>query len=151
VCCVCFTVLCSVWLLRVWVCVLCVFVVCCVDQRELKLTMLFISHDLNVVEYIADTVGVMYAGKLMEVAPAEEIFKSPLHPYTKGLIASNPTPNPFAEERRGQLKGEVSLPINPTPGCRLEPRCPIRVERCKTVEPPLELKKNLHTVACHEV
>ena len=120
-------------------------------QRELKLTMLFISHDLNVVEYIADTVGVMYAGKLMEVAPAEEIFKSPLHPYTKGLIASNPTPNPFAEERRGQLKGEVSLPINPTPGCRLEPRCPIRVERCKTVEPPLELKKNLHTVACHEV
>ncbi len=120
-------------------------------QRELKLTMLFISHDLNVVEYIADTVGVMYAGKLMEVAPAEEIFKSPLHPYTKGLIASNPTPNPFAEERRGQLKGEVSLPINPTPGCRLEPRCPIRVERCKTVEPPLEQKKNLHTVACHEV
>ncbi len=120
-------------------------------QRELKLTMLFISHDLNVVEYIADTVGVMYAGKLMEVAPAEEIFKSPLHPYTKGLIASNPTPNPFAEERRGQLKGEVSLPINPTPGCRLEPRCPIRVERCKTVEPPLELKKILHTVACHEV
>ncbi len=120
-------------------------------QRELKLTMLFISHDLNVVEYIADTVGVMYAGKLMEVAPAEEIFKSPLHPYTKGLIASNPTPNPFAEERRGQLKGEVSLPINHTPGCRLEPRCPIRVERCKTVEPPLELKKNLHTVACHEV
>ncbi len=120
-------------------------------QRELNLTMLFISHDLNVVQYLADEVVVMYAGKIMETGPAEELFQFPLHPYTQGLMASNPVPNPFAQRQKQQLQGEITLPINPPTGCRLEPRCPIRVERCKTIEPPLEQKRPLHRVACHEV
>jgi len=120
-------------------------------QRELKLTLLFISHDLNVVEYLADVVAVMYAGKIVEVAPAEELFRFPLHPYTQGLVASNPAPNPFHPRQKLLLRGEVTLPLNPPGGCRLEPRCPIRVERCKTVEPPLEEKRPRHRAACHEV
>jgi oligopeptide/dipeptide ABC transporter ATP-binding protein len=120
-------------------------------QKELKLTMLFISHDLNVVEYLADVVAVMYAGKIMEIAPVQEIFQFPQHPYTKGLIASNLTPDSFEVKKTPTLKGEVLLPINPSPGCRLEPRCPIRVERCKSVEPPLEEKRPGHSAACHEV
>jgi peptide/nickel transport system ATP-binding protein/oligopeptide transport system ATP-binding protein len=120
-------------------------------QRELKLSLIFISHDLNVVGYLADTVGVMYAGKIMEIAPVAEIFNAPLNPYTKALLASNPTIASYSESIRSPLKGEVPLPVNPPPGCRLEPRCPIRVERCKTLEPVLNEKKALHQVACHEV
>jgi peptide/nickel transport system ATP-binding protein len=120
-------------------------------QRELKLSLIFISHDLNVVGYLADIVGVMYAGKMMEIAPVAEIFSAPLNPYTKALLAANPTVAASMETIRSPLKGEVPLPINPPAGCRLEPRCPIRVERCKTIEPILEQKKALHHVACHEV
>jgi oligopeptide transport system ATP-binding protein len=120
-------------------------------QRELKLSLIFISHDLNVVGYLADIVAVMYAGKIMEIAPVEEIFNAPLNPYTKALLASNPTVGPSMENFRSPLKGEVILPLNPPPGCRLEPRCPIRVGKCKTIEPLLEEKKALHQVACHEV
>jgi oligopeptide/dipeptide ABC transporter ATP-binding protein len=120
-------------------------------KQKLDLTMLFISHDLNVVEYLADTVAVMYAGKIMELAPADRIFKLPLHPYTQGLIASNPAPESFMERRTSSLGGEVVLPLNPPPGCRLEHRCPLRVERCKTVEPLPEEKRPHQWVACHEV
>jgi oligopeptide/dipeptide ABC transporter ATP-binding protein len=120
-------------------------------QRELKLSLIFISHDLNVVGYLADIVAVMYAGKIMEIAPAEKIFKTPLNPYTKALLSSNPTVGTFTDEIPSTLKGEVAFPINPPPGCRLEPRCPIRVEKCKTVEPLLEEKQASHRVACHEV
>jgi oligopeptide/dipeptide ABC transporter ATP-binding protein len=120
-------------------------------KRKLKLTMLFISHDLNVVEYLADTVVVMYAGKIMEIAPVEQIFKLPLHPYTQGLIASNPTPESYMEQHTPMLGGEVLLPLNPPPGCRLEPRCPLRVGRCKFIEPLLEEKRSRHWAACHEV
>jgi oligopeptide transport system ATP-binding protein len=120
-------------------------------QRELKLSLIFISHDLNVVGYLADIVAVMYAGKIMEMAPVEEIFNAPLNPYTKALLASNPTVGSSMENIQSPLKGEVILPINPPPGCRLEPRCPIRVDKCKTIEPLLEEKKALHQVACHEV
>ena len=120
-------------------------------QRELKLSLIFISHDLNVVGYLADVVAVMYAGKIMEVASVEEIFQAPLHPYTQALLASNPTVAAFEESIKSPLKGEVSFPVNPPPGCRLEPRCPIRVEKCKTIEPLLEEKRALHQVACHEV
>lgn len=119
-------------------------------QRELKLTMLFISHDLSVVEYLADTVAVMYAGKIVEVAPVEEIFQSPLHPYTQALIASNITPLSALERAPLRLRGEIALPVNPPAGCRLEPRCPIRVLHCSSVEPPLEVKKPMHRAACHE-
>jgi len=120
-------------------------------QRELKLSLIFISHDLNVVGYLADIVAVMYAGKIMEIGRAEEIFTTPLNPYTQALLASNPTVGSFAESIESPLKGEVTLPLNPPPGCRLEPRCPIRVSRCKTIEPRLEEKGPLHQVACHEV
>ena len=121
-------------------------------QRELNLTILFISHDLNVVEYMADMVAVMYAGKIVETAQTQELFQRRLHPYTKGLIASNPSINPNADsEKQEILKGEVALPINPPPGCRFDSRCPIRVDKCKTIEPPLEAKRSNHLAACHEV
>jgi oligopeptide/dipeptide ABC transporter ATP-binding protein len=120
-------------------------------QRELKLSLIFISHDLNVVGYLADVVAVMYAGKIVEIAPAEEIFNAPLHPYTKALLASNPTVESFTESIQSSLKGEVTYPLNPPPGCRLEPRCPIRVEKCKSIEPILQEKRASHRVACHEV
>ena len=120
-------------------------------QRELNLTMIFISHDLNVVGYLADIVGVMYAGKMVEIASVENIFNNPLHPYTQALLASNPTVGSFMEEMPPPLKGEVPVPVNPPPGCRLEPRCPIRVEKCKHIEPLLEEKATSHRVACHEV
>src|SRR5262249_39594568 len=116
-----------------------------------KLSLIFISHDLNVVGYLADIVGVMYAGKMMEIAPVAEIFSAPLNPYTKALLAANPTVAALMESIRSPLKGEVQLPVNPPPGCRREPRCPIGVERCKTIEPVLEAKKPRHDVACHEV
>lgn len=120
-------------------------------QRDLNLTLLFISHDLNVVGYMADVIGVMYAGKLVEVADAREIFSDPLHPYTKGLLASNPTVSAVPEQMRSQLKGEIAFPINPPAGCRLEPRCPIRKDKCKAVEPLLEDKGKQHWAACHDV
>lgn len=118
-------------------------------QRELKLTMLFISHDLNVIQYIADSVAVMYAGNIMEMGPVEQVFRNPLHPYTKGLLAANISfgvPN----QESYRLDGEVSLPINPV-GCRLESRCPIRAPRCKTNEPSLVEKKPGQEAACHEI
>ena len=120
-------------------------------QRELNLTLLFISHDLNVVGYLADTVGVMYAGKMMEIAPVQDIFRNPLHPYTKALLAANPTVQSFMDAAPQTLRGEVPLPVNPPPGCRLEPRCPIRVEKCRAMEPLLEAKQSDHWVACHEL
>jgi oligopeptide/dipeptide ABC transporter ATP-binding protein len=120
-------------------------------QRELKLSLIFISHDLNVVAYLADFVAVMYAGKIMEISSAEQIFKTPLNPYTKALLASNPMVGSFTENLPPPLKGEVFFPVNPPPGCRLEPRCPIRVEKCKSIEPILQEKRAAHRVACHEV
>jgi oligopeptide/dipeptide ABC transporter ATP-binding protein len=118
-------------------------------QRELKLTMLFISHDLNVIQYIADRVAVMYAGQIVELGPIQQVFQNPLHPYTKGLLAANISfgvPN----EAGYRLAGDVALPINPV-GCRLESRCPIRAKRCATSEPPLEEKRTGQQVACHEI
>jgi oligopeptide/dipeptide ABC transporter ATP-binding protein len=117
-------------------------------QRELKLTMLFISHDLNVIQYIAESIVVMYAGKVVETGTVREIFEKPLHPYTKGLLAASRFGSGTAEAAR--LGGEVVLPVNPR-GCRLESRCPIRVPRCKTDEPPLLQRQAGHEVACHEV
>jgi oligopeptide transport system ATP-binding protein len=120
-------------------------------QRELNLSMVFISHDLNVVGYLADRVGVMYAGKMMEIAPVENIFKTPMHPYTKALLAANPTITSFTSYTPPSLRGEITMPVNPPVACRLEPRCPIRTEKCQVIEPLLELKRSDHWVACHEV
>jgi oligopeptide/dipeptide ABC transporter ATP-binding protein len=119
-------------------------------QKELKLTMLFISHDLNVIHYIADWVAVMYAGKIMELGTVQQIFEHPLHPYTLGLMASDMNLD-TSNDKQHQLKGEVVLPVNPSKGCRLESRCPIKVDRCKSVEPLLQEKRPGQQVACHEV
>jgi oligopeptide/dipeptide ABC transporter ATP-binding protein len=121
-------------------------------QEEFGLSYLFISHDLNVVEYIADRVGVMYLGKLVEVAPVDELFQNPKHPYTLALMSANPIPDPTVQTERTVLTGDVPSPLNPPPGCPFHTRCPQAMEHCKTSEPPrVQLNKNGtdHQVWCH--
>jgi peptide/nickel transport system ATP-binding protein/oligopeptide transport system ATP-binding protein len=118
-------------------------------QREFCLTYLFIAHNLAVVEHISDRVGVMYLGKMVELATSEELFREPLHPYTKALISAIPNPNPFAKRERIVLQGDVPSPINPPSGCRFHPRCWIARSICKEQEPVFEEKRKGHWVACH--
>lgn len=118
-------------------------------QSSLKLTFLFIAHDLSVVQYFSDRIGVMYLGKLVEISPASELFREPLHPYTKVLLASIPVPDPTKKRKREILKGEVPTPLHPPSGCHFHPRCPIAVDRCKVEEPPLRELRPHHFAACH--
>ena len=118
-------------------------------QSELKLTYLFISHDLSVVEYIADRVAVMYVGKLVELASTSELFGAPKHPYTEALLSAVPKPNPRQRGQRIILEGEVADPANPPTGCYFHPRCRFAKDVCKMVEPPLKDIGNQHFVACH--
>lgn len=118
-------------------------------QREFGLTYLFIAHNLAVVEHISDRVGVMYLGKMVELTTSEELFREPLHPYTKALISAIPNPNPFAKRERIVLQGDVPSPINPPSGCRFHPRCWIAKSICKEQEPVFEEKRKGHWVACH--
>ncbi|HXG30545.1 MAG TPA: oligopeptide/dipeptide ABC transporter ATP-binding protein [Thermodesulfobacteriota bacterium] len=120
-------------------------------QEEFKLTYLFISHDLRVVRHISNRVSVMYLGKVVELADNEELYRNPLHPYTKVLLSSIPIPDPTAKKKRIILSGDVPTPIDPPSGCRFHPRCPIAVERCKWEEPPLRDLGGGHMVACHLV
>jgi oligopeptide/dipeptide ABC transporter ATP-binding protein len=120
-------------------------------QEEFKLTYLFISHDLRVVRHISNRVSVMYLGKVVELADNEELYRNPLHPYTKVLFSSIPIPDPTAKKKRIILSGDVPTPIDPPSGCRFHPRCPIAVERCKWEEPPLRDLGGGHMVACHLV
>lgn len=120
-------------------------------QEKLNLTFLFIAHDLSVVQHFSNRIGVMYLGKLVELASSRELFEDPLHPYTKVLLASIPIPDPAVRKKRDSLKSEVPSPLNPPSGCRFHPRCPIAVERCKTEEPPLREVKPGHFAACHLV
>jgi len=106
-------------------------------QKEFNLAYLFISHDLNVVQHIAKRVAVMYVGKIVETAPAEILFTSPKHPYTKALIGANPIPDPDIKHDTRLLEGDVPSPINPPIGCRFHTRCPLVMEKCKQVEPPM--------------
>jgi len=118
-------------------------------QQKYKLTYLFISHDLSVVEHISDTVGVMYLGNLVEFADKESIFTNPLHPYTKALFSAIPIPDPDVKMNRIILEGSIPSPANPPKGCKFHTRCNACMEKCKTVMPePLEVEKG-HTVACH--
>jgi oligopeptide/dipeptide ABC transporter ATP-binding protein len=118
-------------------------------QEEFKLTYLFISHDLRIVKHISNRVAVMYLGRIVELADSEELYKNPLHPYTKVLLSSVPIPDPKTKKKRIILPGDVPSPIDPPSGCRFHPRCPIAVERCKTEEPVLRDFGAGHIVACH--
>jgi peptide/nickel transport system ATP-binding protein len=118
-------------------------------QREFGLTYLFIAHNLAVVEHISDRVGVMYLGKMVELSASADLFREPLHPYTKALISAIPNPNPAARRERIVLQGDVPSPINPPSGCRFHPRCWIARAICKEQEPALEEKRPGHFAACH--
>lgn len=118
-------------------------------QQELNLTYLFISHDLSVVEYIADRVAVMYAGKLVEMGPTTELYRNPKHPYTEALLASIPIADPRQKSERIILEGEVADVANPPKGCYFHPRCRYAEDRCRVETPPLRQIGDDHTVACH--
>ena len=118
-------------------------------QKELGLTYIFITHDLSVVNYFSDEIMVMYLGKVVEHAPAEQLFAHPTHPYTKALLSAIPVPRLGAKKDRILLKGEISSPINPKPGCRFAPRCEYAKDCCFTESPELRETENGHFVACH--
>ena len=118
-------------------------------QEKYKLTYLFISHDLSVVEHIADTVGVMYLGNLVEFGNTEDIFANPLHPYTKALFSAIPIPDPEAKMNRIILEGSIPSPANPPSGCKFHTRCKECMEICKTQVPKKKDMGNGHIVYCH--
>ncbi len=120
-------------------------------QRELGLTYLFIAHSLSMVRYISTRMAVMYLGKMVEIGPSEELYSSPLHPYSEALIAANPFPDPKLERNREHklLGGEITSPVNPKPGCRFANRCPIATDKCRIETPVLKESKPGRFVACH--
>ena len=119
------------------------------DLRErLSLTMLFISHDLDVVEYLCDRVVVLYLGKVMEVATTAELFERPLHPYTQALLAASPKPDPLQPSEHVALKGDIPSPIAPPSGCVFRTRCPHAIDACAQTVPPLEERVPGHFSAC---
>lgn len=121
-------------------------------QEKLKLSYLFISHDISVVGYISDRIGVMYLGKIVEEMSAEKIWENSMHPYTQSLISAVPIPSlEVRKKKRIVLRGEVPSPVNPPPGCRFHPRCPYAMEICKHKEPGIIEIENSHFVACHYV
>jgi peptide/nickel transport system ATP-binding protein len=118
-------------------------------QQELKLTYLFVAHNLSVVRYISDRVAVMYVGKLVELTDTRRLFSMPLHPYTEALLANVPKPDPRLRSQRIVLQGEVADPSNPPSGCYFHPRCPYAQDRCKAETPALREVQPGHFAACH--
>jgi len=120
-------------------------------QEEFGLTYLFIAHDLSVIRHISDRVAVMYVGKIVETGPAASLFEEPLHPYTKALLAAVPEADPGKPPPKLTLRGEVSTPLDPPPGCRLCGRCPRETAVCAEVSPPLVDVGSGRQVACHNL
>jgi len=120
-------------------------------QARLGLAMLFISHDLAVVEHLADRVVVMYLGKIAEIGPRRSVFTHPTHPYTRALLSAVPIPDPQIRRERIILSGDTPSPINPAPGCRFKTRCPYAFDRCQREEPALLVQPTGQAVACHLV
>ena len=118
-------------------------------QVKRNISYLFISHDLSVIRYISDVIGVMYLGNLVEMASKEEIFDNPMHPYTKSLLSAIPIPDPEMKMDRTILEGDLPSPANPPVGCKFNTRCPECMEICKKEDPKLRIIGNNHKIACH--
>ena len=120
-------------------------------QKERELTYLFIAHNLSMVKYISNRIGVMYLGVIVEMAEADELYKNPLHPYTQALLSSVPLPDPHVEKTRERiiLEGGLPSPVNPPRGCRFRTRCPLATEKCLEAPQWREEEEKGHWVACH--